>query len=356
MVLISGYDGGTGASPQTSHQARRAAVGARPRRDAPDARAQQPAQPHRRRDRRPAEDRPRRRHRRAARRRGVRLRDRAAGGDGLHHDARLPSEHLPGRRGHAGPAAAREVHRQAGARRQLHALHRRGDARAHGAARLPHASRRWSAAPIGSRRRKAVDHWKAQGLDFSNILYQPDVGPDGRPLLPDPAGPRPREVARHHARCSSCASRRSSAARRSSPTLPIRNVNRVVGTILGSEITQQHGAKGLPDGHDPAAISTGSAGQSFGAFMPQRHDAVARRRRQRLRRQGPVGRQDHRLSRRASATFAAEENMIIGNVALLRRDRAARPTSAAWPASASASATAASTRWSRRSATTAANT
>ena len=59
-------------------QARRRAVGARPGRDAADAAAQRPARPHRRADRRPAEDRPRRRHRRAARRRGVRLRHRAA--------------------------------------------------------------------------------------------------------------------------------------------------------------------------------------------------------------------------------------------------------------------------------------
>ena len=105
VVLISGYDGGTGASPQTSHQARRPAVGAGPGRDAPDAGAEQPAQPHRRRDRRPAQDRPRRRHRRAARRRGIRLCHRAAGRAGLHHDARLPPEHLPGRRRHAGPAS-----------------------------------------------------------------------------------------------------------------------------------------------------------------------------------------------------------------------------------------------------------
>ena len=59
--------------------ARGPAVGARPRRDAPDAGPQQPAQPHRGRDRRPAEDRPRRGHRRVARRRGIRLRHRAAG-------------------------------------------------------------------------------------------------------------------------------------------------------------------------------------------------------------------------------------------------------------------------------------
>ena len=60
-------------------QARRRAVGARPRRDAAGARAERAARPHRRAGRRPAEDRPRRGHRRAARRRGVRLRDGAAG-------------------------------------------------------------------------------------------------------------------------------------------------------------------------------------------------------------------------------------------------------------------------------------
>ena len=78
VVLISGHDGGTGAVAAHVAQARRRAVGARPGRDAADAAAQRPARPHRRADRRPAEDRPRRRHRRAARRRGVRLRHRAA--------------------------------------------------------------------------------------------------------------------------------------------------------------------------------------------------------------------------------------------------------------------------------------
>ena len=60
VVLISGHDGGTGASPLTAHQARRRAVGTRARRDAAGADAQQPARPHRRAGRRPAEDRPRR--------------------------------------------------------------------------------------------------------------------------------------------------------------------------------------------------------------------------------------------------------------------------------------------------------
>ena len=102
VVLISGHDGGTGASPLTSHQARRRAVGARPRRDAAGAGAEQAARPHRRAGGRPAEDRPRRRHRGAPGRRGVRLRDGAARRVGLRHDARLPPEHLPGRRRDAG--------------------------------------------------------------------------------------------------------------------------------------------------------------------------------------------------------------------------------------------------------------
>ena len=83
--------------------------------------------------RRPAEDRPRRRDRGAARRRGVRLRDGAARRVRLHHDARLPPEHLPGRHRDAGSGAAQEVHRQAGVRRELLPVRRRGGARADGA-------------------------------------------------------------------------------------------------------------------------------------------------------------------------------------------------------------------------------
>ena len=63
VVLISGHDGGTGASPLTSIKHARHAVGARPGRDAAGAGAQRPARPHRRAGRRPDEDRPRRRHR-----------------------------------------------------------------------------------------------------------------------------------------------------------------------------------------------------------------------------------------------------------------------------------------------------
>ncbi len=97
-------------------QARGWSVGARAGRDPADPAAQRPARPDRGADRRPAEDRPRRDRRRAAGRRGVRVRDRAAGRQRLHHDARLPPRHLPGGRGHPEPGAPRALHRQAGVR------------------------------------------------------------------------------------------------------------------------------------------------------------------------------------------------------------------------------------------------
>ena len=59
----------------------------------------------------------------------------------LHHDAQMPSQHLPGRRRHAGPGAARAIPGQARARHQFLLLRRRGSARIHGRARLPHLRR-----------------------------------------------------------------------------------------------------------------------------------------------------------------------------------------------------------------------
>ena len=111
---------------------------------------------------------------------------------------------------------------------------------------------------------------------------------------------------------------------------------------------------GLPD--DTIRLHfQGSAGQSFGAFVPQGMTLDPGRRCQRLRRQGPLGRQDHRLPAGRQHLRGRGEHHHRQR-GLLRRHRAARPTSAAWPASASACATAASTRWSRRWATTAAST
>ncbi len=100
-------------------QARRLALGDRPRRDAPDAGRQPPARPHRRAGRRRRAHRARRGDRGAAGRRRVRLLDRAADRARLHHDAQVPPQHLPRRRGDAGPRAARQVQGPARARHQL---------------------------------------------------------------------------------------------------------------------------------------------------------------------------------------------------------------------------------------------
>ena len=112
---------------------------------------------------------------------GVRLRDGAAGGAGLRHDARLPPEHLPGRRRHAGPEAAQEVRRRPGARRQLHALHRRGSARVDGPARLPHARGDGRPQRTAGDDARPSSTTRRRGLDFSPIFYQPKVGADRRP-------------------------------------------------------------------------------------------------------------------------------------------------------------------------------
>ncbi len=140
-VTIAGFEGGTGASPLTSIKHAGSALGNRPCRNPPDAGARAAAQPHRRAGRRRLPHRTRRGDRRAARRRRVRLCHRALDCGRLHHDAQVPSQHLPGRRRDAGPGAAQALHRPARARHQLLLLRRRGSARDHGRARLQEVQR-----------------------------------------------------------------------------------------------------------------------------------------------------------------------------------------------------------------------
>jgi glutamate synthase domain-containing protein 3 len=113
---------------------------------------------------------------------------------------------------------------------------------------------------------EATEHWKAKGVDLTTIFHKPDVGEEVGGYLPEGAGPRPREVARQHDLLKLCkpAIERGEKVR---AELPIINVNRVVGTITGSEITRKHGGKGLPE--DTVYLKfNGSAGQSFAAFTP----------------------------------------------------------------------------------------
>ncbi|MCE2644967.1 MAG: glutamate synthase subunit alpha [Burkholderiaceae bacterium] len=112
--------------------------------------------------------------------------------------------------------------------------------------------------------RKGIDHWKARGLDFSRIFYQP---------------PMPAEVSRRHAETQDHGLDKAldhKLIEQSRPAIergervsfitPIRNVNRTVGAMLSSEVARRYGHAGLPD--DTIHIQlNGTAGQSFGAFL-----------------------------------------------------------------------------------------
>jgi len=158
----------------------------------------------------------------------------------------------------------------------------------------------------------AVDHWKAKGVDLSKILYQPE--------LPEGASRRAVQLQDHgldRALDNELISLAAAALESQQPVeieMPIRNVNRTVGTMLGYELTKRYGGNGLPD--DTVRIKfTGTGGQSFGAFVPRgmtmrlegdSNDYVGK---------GLSGGKLVVYPPR-TATFAAEDNVIIGNVAL----------------------------------------
>ena len=115
---------------------------------------------------------------------------------------------------------------------------------------------------------RAVDHWKAGGLDLSPMLYVPKPGEghfDGARH-----NTRSQEHGLEKALDNELIAMCAAALERGEPVraqLPIRNVNRTVGAMLGHEITKRYKGAGLPDGTIDITF-TGSAGQSFGAFVP----------------------------------------------------------------------------------------
>jgi glutamate synthase (NADPH/NADH) large chain len=156
----------------------------------------------------------------------------------------------------------------------------------------------------------AVQHWKASGLDLSAMLYEPP--------LPEGAARRCVTQQDHgldKALDNTVIALAEGALEEGRPVrldLPIRNVNRTVGTMLGYEVTRRWGGEGLPDNTIDISFR-GSAGQSFGAFLPR---GIT------LRLEGDAndyvgkGLSGGRLVVRpsAQATFAAEEQVIAGNV------------------------------------------
>ncbi len=154
----------------------------------------------------------------------------------------------------------------------------------------------------------AVEHWKAQGLDLAPVLAVPSSDHPRRNVISQDHG---LDKALDQQLIAIC----EPALATGEPVraqVPIRNVNRTVGTMLGSELTRRYGAAGLPP--DTIDITlTGSAGQSFGAFVPR---GIT------LRLEGDAndylgkGLSGGTLIVRpdAAATFLPREHIIAGNV------------------------------------------
>ena len=159
---------------------------------------------------------------------------------------------------------------------------------------------------------RTLDHWKAGSLDLNAILHRPDV--------PETTG-RYHQIAQIHDLEESLdvqflLEMARPALEKGWPVdgaLPIRNIHRAVGTILGSEVTARYGAAGLPE-DTITLLFNGSAGQSFGAFIPNGLTLTL------------AGEANDYLGKGLSggkivvyppeeATFNAAENIITGNVA-----------------------------------------
>ncbi|MET7717404.1 glutamate synthase large subunit [Streptomyces sp. NPDC005407] len=118
---------------------------------------------------------------------------------------------------------------------------------------------------------RAVDHWKAQGLNLAPLFHVPEL-PDGavrHALVEQDHGLEKaldKELIELAAEALNAATAEEAQPVRAQ--VAIRNINRTVGTMLGYEVTKKFGGAGLPD--DTIDITfTGSAGQSFGAFVPR---------------------------------------------------------------------------------------
>ena len=165
--------------------------------------------------------------------------------------------------------------------------------------------------------RRAVDHWKADGLDLSPLLYYPSAGDD---------------IARYHcedqdhgldeALDHELIAVAEPAIERMDPvehTFKIRNVDRVVGTMMSGTIAKRHGGAGLPEGTIRFTFQ-GSAGQSFGAWLTKGTTF-------RLEGDANDGFAKGLSGGRVivvppdGATYAPEDNVIIGNVALYGASR-----------------------------------
>ncbi|MGQ0634449.1 MAG: glutamate synthase large subunit [Planctomycetaceae bacterium] len=159
--------------------------------------------------------------------------------------------------------------------------------------------------------RQAIDHWKARGLDFSMLLHKPEVPPEVGVYCREPqnhglGAALDNELIKL---CHAALERGEQVAF----DIPIKNINRTVGTMLGSRLTKKWGGAGLPD--DTITIRFhGSCGQSFAAFVPKGITLQVEGDANDYFCKGLSGGKVSVFPPR-TATFVAEENIIIGNVA-----------------------------------------
>jgi glutamate synthase (ferredoxin) len=160
--------------------------------------------------------------------------------------------------------------------------------------------------------KSAIAHYKARGLDLTPIFYQPPVPPSvGRYC--QKAQDHGLEKSLDRTTLLELCRPALESGHRVYAELPIRNVHRVVGTMVGSEVTRRYGSAGLPE--DTITLKFhGSAGQSFGAFLPKGMTLILEGDANDYIGKGLSGGKIIVYPPRGS-TFRAMDNVIIGNVA-----------------------------------------
>ncbi|MEZ0535780.1 glutamate synthase large subunit [Caldicellulosiruptoraceae bacterium PP1] len=160
--------------------------------------------------------------------------------------------------------------------------------------------------------KKVIDNYKAKGIDLSNILYQPNVPAEYGRYCQMPQDHQLDKSLDKKVLLDLCKPALEKGEKVSA-TLPIKNTNRVVGTILGSEVSRRYGEEGLPE--DTITLHfQGSAGQSFGAFVPKGITLILEGDSNDYIGKGLSGGKIIVYPPKES-TFVPEENIIIGNVA-----------------------------------------
>jgi glutamate synthase domain-containing protein 2/glutamate synthase domain-containing protein 3 len=161
--------------------------------------------------------------------------------------------------------------------------------------------------------RQAIDHWKARNLDLSRLLYRQAPVSEGEPVYCCRAQDHGLDKALDHQLIALA----QPALERGEPveiSLPIRNSNRTVGAMLSGKVAKKYGEPGLAPGTIKINF-TGSAGQSFGAFLAPGIDIHLEGDTNDYMGKG-IGGGRIVISPPPDASFVPEENIIIGNVAM----------------------------------------